>query len=58
MMESKPGRYKQTGGKMQPGQENRKEIMEDAPTAFESLEGIGQVEERFKKHKQSQAHKL
>ena len=43
---------------MEPRYENCKEIMEDAPATIKGLKGIGNIQKRFKKHKQAQAHKL
>lgn len=53
-----PSRYEEAGRKMQPRDKHRKEIMEDTPATIKGLKGIGNIQKRFKKHKQAQAHEL
>ncbi len=53
-----PSRNKETGRKMQPGDKDRKEIMEDAPATIKGLKGIGNIQKGLKKHKQAQTHQL
>ena len=57
-MKVQPSGDKQTGRKMEPCDKYGEKIMENTPTAFKGLKGIGDVQQRLEKQKQSQTHKL
>lgn len=57
-MKMQPRGNEETGREMKPRNKYRKEIMEDAPATIKSLKGIRNIQQRFKKHKQAQAHEL